>query len=180
MAAWLGRGSRRATAQHDDVEDRETRARSARPSTEAARDQKVEVDRADGDKEESEQETFERFDVGLELVSVFAVGQDDAGGRKAPSAGESPTCCMSNAIPITRSKASAGTFAQIGCGDETNTGRRRKRPPTMTTATAARTTNACCQPGKSLTTLCVACPPLAGVNVASNGRSARIGITAMS
>ncbi len=52
--------------------------------------EQAEIDRRpDGDEEEAQEDSFEGFDVALQLVAVLAVGQDDA-GQEGPQGGAKP------------------------------------------------------------------------------------------
>ncbi len=62
--------------------------------------------RAHRNEEQPEQQPFEGFDVGFELVPVFAF-ESTTPAMNVPSAAEMPTDCISSAMPTTNPRAVA-------------------------------------------------------------------------
>ena len=92
----------------------------------------------------------------------YSLSASTTPARKVPSAGLSPTACISSAMPTTSSSAAAvNTSRSFVLAMARKTGRTRKRPPPTIAATAASTTSACCQPGSAATPW--ASPPAADV-----------------
>jgi hypothetical protein len=70
--------------------------------------------------------------------------------RKAPSAGDRPTICISRATPTTISREVAVKISRSrDWAMKRNTGRTTKRPPPTTAPTAASTARVCSQAGRS-------------------------------
>ena len=102
--------------------------------------------------------------------------------RNVPSAGDRPTALISSAMPTTSRSAAAVKISRSRVRARTrNSGRTRKRPPPTIAATAARTASVPAHAGSRATSVDASwAAPAAAACVASSGKTASIGMTAMS
>ena len=104
----------------------------------------------------------------------YSLSASTTPARKVPSAGDSPTVSISQAIATTSNSATAvKTSRSRVSASRRNTGRMTKRPARMMRATAPKMNSACSQPGRPTScAVSLVTPPSA-----SKGKTARMGMT---
>ena len=106
----------------------------------------------------------------------YSLSASTTPARNVPSAGDSPTACISKVMPMTRTRAAAVKISRSRVWARMRkNGRTMKRPDSTIAPTAAKTSKACCQPGRPPARAACSTP-----GIASSGNKASIGMTAMS